>query len=110
MADDAEAPYYRDQFDIRTNTMKQLWQNLNAIFSNKRGKTQTIISCLKLGDKHVTNTNDVCNGLNSFYCTVGHKLVESLPTVGQKDFTGYCPLPCSISMFCNPVDTYEVYK
>ena len=48
VADEAEASYYRDQFDIRTNTMKQLWQNLNAIYSNKRGKTQTIISCLKL--------------------------------------------------------------
>jgi len=82
----AETSYCKDQFDTRTNTTKQLWSNLNSMFSFKRKKSELSIPSLKIGNKVVTNTADICNGLNSYFCTVGDKLVQSLDKVGPNDF------------------------
>ena len=110
VADAAEAAYCKELLDTRTNTMKQLWQNLNAMFAFKKAKSPTVISSLKLGSKHVSGTKDICDGLNDYFCNVGHKLVQSLVNTKPMDFSQYCPPPLSNSMFCAPVDPCEVHN
>jgi len=102
--------YCKDHFDTRTNTTKQLWSNLNSMFSLKRKKSELSIPSLKIENKVVTNTADICNRLISYFCTVGDKLIQSLDKVGPNDFTQYCSSPNPQSMFCNPVDANKVEK
>jgi len=102
--------YCNEQFDTRTNTTKQLWSNLNSLFSFKRKKSKVSIASLSTGNKVVTNTQDICNGLNNYYCTVGDKLVQSLGRVEPSDFIQYCSPPNPQSMFCNPVDPNGIDK
>lgn len=106
----AETQYCKGQFDTRINTSKQLWSNLNNMFSFKKGKSKTVLPNLKLGDKTVTNAEDICDGLNDYFCSVGQKLLDLLETKGTEDYTKYCPLPQSKSMFCDPVDPHEIFN
>ena len=106
----AETSYCKEQFDTRTNTTKQLWSNMNSMFSFKRKKSQTAIGSLNIGNKIVRNVTDICNGLNNYYCNVGDKLVQSLVRTEPNDFTQYCSLPNLQSMFFNPVDSNDIEK
>ena len=110
VANAAESSYYKDQFDTRTNTMKQLWSNLNRMFCLKKSKSKTVISNLRLDNKTVSNTEEICNGLNEFYCNIGTKLANSIPKSQCADFTKYCPTPYLNSMFCNPVAPNEIHN
>jgi len=62
----AETFYCEDKFDTCTNTTKQLWSNLNSMFF-KRKKSELSILSLKIRNKVVTNTTDICNRLNSYF-------------------------------------------
>jgi len=106
----AEASYYSEQFDTRTNSAKQLWLNLNSVFSYKKPKSRAAIPSLDIGGRLVSNTKDICNGLNEFYCSVGDKLVQSLEKCTPTEFMKYCPQPNASSMFCKPVDPGEIQK
>ena len=110
VANAAEASYCKNQFDTQINTVKQLWTNLNKMFSFHKNKCKTVISNLKLDNKTVTNSKDICNGLNDYYCSIGQKLVDLIEKNGSADFTQYCPLPNMNSMFCNPIDPHEIYN
>jgi len=106
----AETSYCKKQFDTRTNTTKQPWSNLNSMFSFKRKKSQLSIASLNIGNKVDTNTENIFNRLNSCFCTVRDKLVQSLGRVEPNDFIRYCSPPIPQSMFCNPVDRNEIEK
>jgi len=68
---DAENSYYREHFCTKINYIKQLWLNLNRIFSLSKAKSNTSISKLMVHNVEVTEPKDICNGLNNFFCTVG---------------------------------------
>ena len=106
----AEESYYKEQFDTRTNTAKQLWLNLNKVFDYKKPKTNTTITSLMVDNKLITDANAICNSINDYYCNVGEKLVQLLEKCGNDDFKKYCPAPNINSMFCTPVEPDEIYK
>ena len=106
----AQTAYYKEKLDIRINTMKQLWANLNRISSLSRSKTVTKIDKLNYVDKDITEPQGVCDTLNNYFCTVGPELVQSLNPCGHSDFKKYCPFPCKNSMFCSPVTPDEISR
>ena len=106
----AELSYYKEQFDVNANTVKQLWLNLNKIFSCKKPKSQTVITSLTVPGGVVTDTKDVCNSLNKYFSSVGDKLVQVLEKCDPRDFVRYCAPTNSASMFCTPTDPFEVHK
>ena len=79
LAAEAEISYYKSQFDSRTNSIKQLWRNLNTVCSFKGGRTKhQTISKLRINDhNYVTTADDISNGLNNYFSTVGEKLVQN---------------------------------
>ena len=107
---EARTAYYREKFDTRTNTVKQLWTNLNKISSLGKTRTATTIDKLTFNNKDITDPKDICNELNKYFCSVGETLSQSLKPCGQFDFKKYNPQPCRHSMFCSPVTPEEVLK
>jgi UDP-galactopyranose mutase len=67
-------------FDVRNNSVKQLWDNLNQIISLKGRKSCTSnISQLKNSNNQtLTDPKAISNELNQFFSTIGEKLVEDL--------------------------------
>lgn len=67
-------------FDVRNNSVKQLWDNLNQIISLKdRTSCTSNISQLKNSNNQtLTDPKAISNELNQFFSTIGEKSVEDL--------------------------------
>jgi len=67
VAETAKVLYYKQQFDTRANSVKQLWSNLNKVFNYKKNKSNYVITDLKVGNKIVTEPKEMywfkCIGL-----------------------------------------------
>jgi len=106
----AQMTYYKDKFDIRINTTKQLWINLNKVCSFNKNKTTTSINKMSFDNKDITDPSEICNKLNNYFCSVGTNLVQSLNSSGNIDFMKYIPSPNKNSMFCSPVTPNEIAR
>ena len=73
-------------------------------------KSRTSISKLTYNDKDLTESSDICNALNSYFCSVGPSLAQSIKPAGHFDFKRYCPNSCKNSMFCCPVTSDEIIR
>ena len=113
VADEAESLYYREKFNSKTNSIKQLWKNLNTVcsFKNRQPKRNGIPK-LKVGNVYLTKPEDISNGMNSYFSTVGEKLVKSLFKNGPitHDFRSYCNVEIKESIFVEPVTKNELNR
>ena len=79
MSHEAEELYYKELFSSESNSMKQLWNNLNMACSFKQKQTNKLnIQKLTVNNLTVNETPAICNGLNSCFTTIGEKLVDEL--------------------------------
>jgi len=63
VANEAECKYYKTMFDQKTNSIKQLWKNLNTVCSFKQGKSRSnSISKLNVNGVTLYDNKDICNG------------------------------------------------
>ena len=109
----AESDYYSKLFDSRTNTIKQLWLNLNSICSLKSNKKKTDISKLCFDNIEITDKTDICNALNTYFCGVGQDLVDKLQQANKNDsenFLNYLPISQVNSMVCESIDDEELIR
>jgi hypothetical protein len=75
-----EKLYYKEMFDAKSNSVKQLWHNLNEIASFKeRTSCFSNISQLTNSKNEIfTDSKVISNELNQYFFTIGAKLVEYL--------------------------------
>ena len=106
----AQMTYYKDKFDIRINTTKQLWINLNKVCSLNKNKTTTCINKMIFDNKEISEPSEICNKLNNYFCSIGTNLVQLLNPGGNIDFMKYTPYSNKNSMFCSPVTPDEIVK
>jgi hypothetical protein len=104
--------YYKEIFDNRTNSIKQLWRNINTVWALKKSRvTATSIKHLKVNNAEITCPNDICSAFNTYFSSIGQKLVEKLPiTDDDNGFASYMNKPVVNSMFCDPVERDELVK
>jgi len=115
LAKEAEVLHYKELFDVKANSIKNLWSNLNKVCSFKKSKnTLSGIQKLVINNKEITEKQDICNELNKYFATIGENLVVEMqksnnPPLGD-NFRKYCDPSVKRSMFCEPVDRYELKK
>jgi Reverse transcriptase (RNA-dependent DNA polymerase) len=106
--------YYNEIFDAKSNSVKQLRQNLNEIASFKERKSfSNSISQLKnCKYETLTESKAISNELNQYYSTVGAKLVEDLISNNtlSNSHRVYCKNFVKNSIFCDPVLKLELKK
>ena len=109
MAKKAEILYYNRQFDIKTHNIKQLWTNLNKVFSaSKKGKKQSnSITRIKSGCKIITSTIDIANEMNDYFSNIGQNLVKLLPA-NNHCYSKYLLHPVLNSIYSEPVTATEL--
>jgi hypothetical protein len=103
----AQELYYKQQFDSKTNSIKQIWKNLNDCISVKETKKKCNISSLVVDNKVVSCPEGISNELNSFFCHVGQKLASNLPAA-TKSVADFMLNPQHNSIFVAPVSDYEL--
>ena len=104
--------YYKELFDSKTNSIKQLWRNINAVWSFKKSQVNaTSIKHLKVNNLEITQPNEICSAFNNYFSSIGQKLVDLLPVTDDTNgFASYMDKPVVNSMFCDPVERGELVK
>jgi hypothetical protein len=68
VADAAEKSFYKNMFDVNSNSVRQLCNNLNAAFNCKCNKSEICnISKLIIINQSVTSAVDISNALNTYF-------------------------------------------
>ena len=112
---EAEVAHYKELFDVKTNSAKTLWSNLNNVCSFKKSKSSSNnVQKLLINNTELTDNHDICNELNKYFATVGENLVNKLQNSNSTQcidsFKKYCDPPVINSLFCLPVDRSELTK
>ena len=110
VAQDAATSYYRNMFNTKINSVKQLWRNLNTICSFKKDKSaRNTITRLSDENDYLTKAEDISNSMNKYFSTVGTNLVSNNPLFNSSnDYRSYCNLSIKDSIFLAPVTKSEL--
>ena len=76
LAKRAEAMYYKEMFDRKSNTVKKLWTNLNEVCSFKAKRNKTNVTQLEFDHMLLVNNADTSNGFNSYFTNVSENIVN----------------------------------
>jgi len=68
---EAKKFYFSELYNSKTNTIKQLWNNLSFIASLSKNKRKNNISQLLLDGKYVSDTKVVSDSFNKYFCPIG---------------------------------------
>ena len=109
MANRAKILYFNTQFDAKTNSIKQIWSNLNKVCSARKAKKShnVINKLLKEDGSEILDPNEICNVFNDYFCSVGTNLINSLPAASQC-FTAFLDSSVRDSIVVDNVDVNEL--
>ena len=93
----------------KTNTIKQLWNNFNKVYSfSKHSKKQSGISKLISNNNTIiTDPKDISNYFNNYFCSIGDKL-SALINCPDSEFKKFCDPAISNSIYCEQFYDTEV--
>ena len=94
---EAEQNYYCQQFDIKTNSVRQIWRNLNCLASFSKTIQKICIPKLTVNGAYVTDQKDICDVLNDYFCNIGPILAQNI-NCQTSDFLKYCHPPVKNSV------------
>ena len=60
----AEAEYYKESFNIKTHSMKEMWRELGNLLNLSRKNKNNSVSKLIINNNELTNDKDIANELN----------------------------------------------
>ena len=104
---EAENKFYRELFDTKCNSIKQLWSNLNRTFSLSKTKNKINIPKLSVNNIDITNPKEICNSFNDYFCAVGSNLASKI-TTSCDEFKQYLGKQIPCSMVCETVTRSEI--
>jgi len=102
----AEKEYYHDQIQANRNNIKKTWEILNGLLG--RGKRKPQVAELNVGDRTITNSDEIIEELNLHFATVGKKVVDEIPS-STLDSQSFLRDTNQESLFFTPVTEAEVY-
>mgnify|MGYP003438926222 FL=1 len=102
-------------FDMRSNSIKQLWTNLNIVCSFKNKRKRNNIAQLNVGDNLSSDAAEISNYINRYFANIGNDLQKKFEnshsgvrSSDANEFWQYCNNSINKSMFVRPVDAAEV--
>ena len=108
---EAESEYYKEQFDLKKNNIKQIWRNLNNVCSLSTKKVNQSINELNDNGKHIADNLLISNVLNKYFATDGESLSKNFHNnspSSSNSFRKYLDSASNKSMFVHPVSYEEL--
>ena len=96
--------YYSNQIDKYTNSAKKQWKIINEVISNSKPKNK--VSKLKLPDSTITDSKDIAEAFNSYFCSVAGKLKDEIPSSNHRFLPNFKHVHNSI--FLKPCTETEI--
>ena len=107
---ECENNYYKELFDRKSNSVRQLWKNLNTVCNLKgRKSSDNTIPAIRVNGNKLDTAVEISNAFNVYFSTVADTLLSNRVNNPSKlDFSAYCHEPQKNSMFLEPVCKQEV--
>ena len=103
----AEESYYHQLFDDTKQSTYNLWKCLGPVINPAKTRKQTSINKIFHQDKYITDTHDIANIMNTYFCEVGKKLQENMPKSGYA-YRQYLPDRIESTFYLTPTTTNEI--
>lgn len=78
----AKRAYYKNYFNKYSNDSRKQWTMINQLL-NRKPKSKIKISKLVDGENTITNTHDIANKFNNFFCNVAQRLKDESGHPGE---------------------------
>ena len=73
----AEIQYYSEQLEINSSDIFKSWKVLKSILALNSSSEKKKL-CLTIDNEAVTNSNDIANGFNNFFVSIGPELAKDI--------------------------------
>ena len=85
----AKKQYFKELFDSLSNSVKQLWNNLNQVASLSKHSIANNVQKLLLNNYFTEDNKTISNYFNEYFCNVGVNLQKEFKPDQSTDFNGY---------------------
>ena len=92
-----------------TYSITHFWKAFGETLNAKKRKTNYKLQKLIIENQVLTDENDIVNGLNNYFCSIGQKLSSQIPTTA-KHFKSYLRNKVQETFFLAPVMAQEVSR
>ena len=106
----AEAEYYKESFNSKIHSMKEMWKELGNLSNSNKTKNNNSISNLIINNEELTNNKDIANALNTHFTTIGKNLADKVIPQENNSFKAYLTDPIKCSLFLRPTNSDEIIK
>ena len=110
MCKNAKINYSKQLLNVKSSSMKKIWDNLNLQLG-KKNKSSIPNEVEKLIYNNVVydNKNDIANVFNQYFVNIGANLASALPSA-TTNFRSYLGPSIQNSILVNPVTDEKVYN
>ena len=106
---EAKRIYYQNVFDKYKNDIKNTWKTISELLC-KSSKKSNPIKELKVGNRIITDKNEICNTFNEFFVNIGPSLAENIKPTKNIRFTSFLKKVVSSSFHFDLVGEEDVLK
>jgi len=109
----AEDDYYSSTFNNKLNSSKQIWKEINRLFSSgsRSSSSRPNIDKLIVNGKIISESNLMAYEFNDYFCNVGSNLTNKFSTnTSSAVFSDYLNNCVSNSFVCEHISHLEVFN
>ena len=77
---EAKKMYFHSVFDKYKNDIRNTWKTISELLC-KSSKKSNPIKELKVGNRIITDTNEICNSFNDFFVNIGPNLAKNIKPI-----------------------------
>ncbi len=102
----SKAKHFLHCFETTAKNPQEMWKTINKLV-NKKSKT-TVISEIKTDNRSITDSKEMTNVFNDYFCNIGSDLAENLEQTPVVPSAYIHPSETEFKL--NPITEIEVYK
>lgn len=106
---DQKKAFYHEQFSRYSNHIKNTWKTIKGILNQNRKNTEFPSTFIEKGVE-LTNPQQIADGLNSFFTTIGPELANGIDVTGKPDVLSYMGNKTPERFFFEYTDVAKVTK
>ena len=81
---EAENKYYQNQFEDTRSSSYNLWKNSSPIINPSKKKKLNNINKLVINGHSISDSKDISQCMNNFFCNIGNDLQSVIPNTGDQ--------------------------
>ena len=105
----AENNYYLQRVSDKKDGIKNFWKSFGSTLNSKKNKKSSFLSKILVGGKEIKGDENISNGMNDFFCSVGKTIYDKIPHI-EGSFKNYLQQNINENFFLSALTPIDVLK